>query len=63
VIDGQKACSMIYTVTKDQYTQKESEIDFVTEKQDVSISVRGSAEIFDKYLPIVQKMPDSIKAP
>jgi hypothetical protein len=54
---------MIYTVTKDQYTQKESEIDFVTEKQDVSISVRGSAEIFDKYLPIVQKMPDSIKAP
>jgi hypothetical protein len=63
VIDGQKTCSMIYTVTKDQYTEKELEIDFVTEKQDISISVTGSADIFDKYLPIVQKMLDSIKAP
>ena len=59
-IDGNQACSMIYTVTKDNYTQKEMDVDFHTGKQLVSITVQGSD--FDKYLPIANQMLNSMKA-
>jgi hypothetical protein len=63
VIDGKKACSMIYTVTGDQSTQKDLDVSFDTDKQYFLISVTGPANNFDKYLPIVSKMLDPIKAP
>ena len=59
VIDGKKACSVIYSVTKDNYTQKEMDVDFQTGKQSVSISVQGSD--FDKYLPVADQMLNSMK--
>jgi hypothetical protein len=59
VIDGDKACSMIYSVTHQQYTQKEMDIDFQTTKQRVHVSLSGS--VFDKYLPVAQQMLNSMK--
>src|SRR5512133_2384218 len=32
-IDGHKACSVVYTISRDQYTQKNMDMDFVTDKQ------------------------------
>jgi len=59
VIDHEKACSVVYSF----HTQKDMDIDFVTEKQDFTISVSGSPDNFDKYLAVVEKMLYSIKAP
>jgi hypothetical protein len=59
VIDGNKACSMIYTVTYHQYTNKELDISFHTAKQEVLVSLAGSA--FDKYLRVAQQMLNSMK--
>jgi hypothetical protein len=62
-IDGHKACSVVYTVTRGQYTEKDMDIDFETEKQGFSLTVSGSPDSFDKYIPIVEKMLYSLKAP
>jgi hypothetical protein len=61
VIDGNQACSMIYTVTENQYTTKELDISFHTAKQEVFVSLQGSA--FDRYLPIAEQMLNSMKLP
>jgi hypothetical protein len=60
-IDGHKACSVVYTVSRGQYTEKDMDIDFETEKQGFTLTVR-SADNFDKYLAVVEKMLYSIKA-
>jgi hypothetical protein len=62
-IDGHKACSVVYTVSRDQYTQKNMDMDFVTDKQDFTLSVTGPINNFDKNLPIVEKILYSIKSP
>jgi hypothetical protein len=62
-IDGHKACSVVYTVDTGQYKEKDMDIDFETEKQDFTLTVSGTADNFDKYLPIIEKMVYSIKAP
>ena len=59
VIDGNKACSMIYTVTSHQYTNKELDISFHSAKQEVLVSLSGST--FDKYQPVAQQMVNSMK--
>ncbi len=59
VIDGNKACSMIYAVTYHQYTNKELDISFHTAKQEVLVSLAGAT--FDKYLPVAQQMVNSMK--
>jgi hypothetical protein len=61
VIDGNMACSMTYTTTKDGYIEEEMDIDFQTGKQEVFISITGSANTFDKYIPIVEQMLNSMK--
>jgi hypothetical protein len=58
VIDGIKACSMIYH--QGMTDRKEMEVDFQTGKQSVSMSILGSD--FDKYLPIANQMLNSMKA-
>jgi hypothetical protein len=60
VIDGNQACSMIYTETYQGYTTKELDVDFQTGKQQVGISFSGSD--FDKYLPIANQILSSMKA-
>jgi hypothetical protein len=60
VIDGNQACSMMYTTTKDQYTTKELDVDFQTGKQQFGISFSGSD--FDKYMPIANQILSSMKA-
>jgi hypothetical protein len=62
-IDGHKAYSVVYTVTSGQIVLKYMDIDYRTEKQDVTLTVSGSADNFDRYLPVVEKMLYSIKAP
>jgi hypothetical protein len=62
-IDGHKACAVMYTVTSGQYTEEDMDIDFETEKQDFTLTVSGSPDNFDKYLPIVEKILFSLKAP
>jgi hypothetical protein len=52
---------MIYTVTENQYTTKELDISFHTAKQEVFVSLQGSA--FDRYLPIAEQMLNSMKLP
>jgi hypothetical protein len=59
VINGHKACSVVYTVTNQQYTEKDMDISFHTAKQEVLISISGSA--FDKYLPASGQMLNSMK--
>jgi len=59
VIDGNKACSVIFSVTRNQYTQKEMDLDFQSAKQAVSISLTGSNQGF-QYLPIVNHMLNSM---
>jgi hypothetical protein len=61
-IDGHKACSVAYTVTGAQFILKYMDTDYQTEKQDVRLTVSGSAGSFDRYLPIVEKMLYSTKA-
>ena len=58
VIDGNKACIMIYH--HGMTDRKEMEVDFQTGKQSVSMSILGSD--FDKYLPIANQMLNSMKA-
>ena len=62
-IDGHKACSVVYTVTRGQYTEKDMDVDFETEKQGFTLTVSGFPDSFDKYLAVVEKMLYSIKAP
>ncbi|HZE78601.1 MAG TPA: hypothetical protein VE089_08635 [Nitrososphaeraceae archaeon] len=62
-IDGHKTCSVVYTVSRGQYTQKNMDLDFVTDKQDFTLSVTGPIDNFDKNLPIVEKILYSIKSP
>ena len=65
VIDGNKVCSMIYTTTIPYhgiyYTGEEMDVDFQTDKQVVSIAFTGDADIFHKYLPVVEQMLNSMK--
>jgi hypothetical protein len=62
-IDGHRACSVVFTVTTAQYTQKEMDMDFVTDKQWFTLSIAGPIDNFDKNLPIVEKILYSIKSP
>lgn len=57
VIDGNKACSMIYH--HGMTDRKEMEVDFLTGKQWVGMSILGSD--FDKYLPIANQMLNSME--
>jgi len=62
VIDGNIACSMTYTTRYTTgYTEEEMDIGFQTGKQEVLITITGSADIFDKYIPIVEQMLNSMK--
>jgi hypothetical protein len=65
VIDGNKVCSMIYTTTilyhGKYYTDEEMDIDFQTGNQVVSIAFTGDADIFHKYVPVVEQMINSMK--
>lgn len=61
VIDGNKACSMIYTTTTGTYTQEEMNIDFQTGKQGVLITLTSSPDNFRKYVPVVEQMLNSMK--
>ena len=56
------ACSMTYTTRYTTgYTEEEMDIGFQTGKQEVLITITGSADIFDKYIPIVEQMLNSMK--
>ena len=67
VIDGNKACSMIYTSTYQYtyklhtytHTNKELDISFHTARPEVLVTFAGST--FDKYLPVAQQMLNSMK--
>ena len=65
VIDGNKACSMIYTTTilyhGKYYTEEEMDIDFQTAEQDVLIAFSDDADNFHKYVPVVEQMLNSMK--
>lgn len=61
VIDCNAACSMTYNTTNNGFTQEEMDIDFQTGKQEVFISMTGSPDIFDKYMPIIEQMLNSMK--